>query len=149
MERLLMKHRLYAHVGFAAGAFLLIGTLALSQSKPAAKKPQHHAAAGSEAAGTQNHTGHAKSLAVNEQGSTKCPCTYWKHKKTTMDRGNSGGNASHKPTKKTASKSAAGASTTGKYKDPEDMTTRHRSGNNKTAVKNPGTPHSSKGASPQ
>ncbi|HUX43979.1 MAG TPA: hypothetical protein VMV57_04435 [Terracidiphilus sp.] len=126
-----MKSRLYVRIGSAAGAILVVGALALAQSKPASKTAKPHHAASQQSAGVQNQSGHAKAIAVDHAGGNGV---------RSMDRGHSGDNSLQKSNGKAASKSARGASATPQYKDPEDMTTRYRPGNNKTTAKSPATP---------
>jgi hypothetical protein len=135
-----MKNRLYARIGFAAGAFLLIGTLALAKSTPRSKTGHVNNASSKQPAGTQNQTGQAKGIAVDHAGGNGV---------RRMDRGNTGNHPLNESKDKAASKPVAGASTTSQYKDPEDMTTRYRPGNNKTTTKSPVKPKSSAGSSPQ
>jgi hypothetical protein len=135
-----MKNRVYARIGSAAAALLVVGALALAQSKPASKtaKPDHTAS--KKSAGTPNPSGTAKGIAVDHAGGNGV---------RRMDRGSSGENPLYEPKGKSTSKSAAGASTTPQYKDPEDMTTRYRPGNNKTTTMSPAKPKSATSASPK
>lgn len=137
----------------AAGAFVLVSTAAFAAQKPAHKAAQTHPAANGQSAAAPNPSGHAKSIAVDHAGGNGV---------RTMDHGNTGTGAH--PAKadekgatgvnpvsedkdKTVAKPDAKPSRNTEpveYKDPEDMTTRYRPGNNKTTAKS--NPKASKGA---
>lgn len=146
-----MKIRSYEIAVLCAGAYLLFGTLGFGQTSAQNKNnknaqprdaqsgtasgrlqsaPSGQATAPSQPAGKSLQSAHAvesvdgtqtagdKKSAVNSNPMYK-------------DSGNAGANPLYEGKDKTAAKSGSGHETV-EYKDPEDMTTRYRPGNNKT-----------------
>ena len=111
-----MKLPLYLSTSFAAGAFLLASSYPLAQTTRRAANMHPHNAASGQPSGQQAQPGNNNS-SVNPLAE---------------QHGNSGVNPLYESKGKANLKSNAGTSNV-EYKDPEDMTTRYRPGNNKTA----------------
>jgi len=142
MERSIMKYHSHAISGLAASAFLLMAAFALAQTTPGSKPEHPRDASGTQTTDDQNQPvpTHSNSKSMGSAHATEsltAPKSKGNAKpKDTSDRG-AGENPLYESKDKTAAKSNTKTSTV-EYKDPEDMTTRYRPGNNKTTVKSDG-----------
>jgi len=133
-----MKMRSYGNTILFAGAFLLIGSLAVAQTPtPPKKNPARQASGGPAAPGAAKSMGSAH---ATESLSASTPSASAENAKDSKqsnpmykENGNSGENPLFEGKDSVAPKPKSGASPTVQYKDPEDMTTRYRPGNNKTS----------------
>lgn len=155
-----MKMRSYGNTILFAGAFLLIGSLAVAQTPTAAQRSTGRDASSGHATGRVDQFpkasgatalpsgGHstpssAKSMGsahATESLSASTPSSSAEDAKGSKqsnpmykENGNSGENPLFEQKDSVAPKPKSGASPSVQYKDPEDMTTRYRPGNDKTS----------------
>jgi hypothetical protein len=145
-----MKMRSYGNAILFAGVFLLLSAMATAQSPAASKKniPAREASSG-HASGRQDQfpkASGAKSLgSAHATESLDSAAASGTAKRGQMgsaqpnpmykSSGQSGENPLHESKDKTLAPPNTGAPRAVQYKDPEDMTTRYRPGNNKAAPK--------------
>ena len=110
-----MKFSLFPNTSLAAGAFLLASSFLLAQPTWAAGNMHSHRAANGQSSGLQAQPG-----THNASGNSEA-----------VQNKNSGVNPMYESKDKANLTRNAGTSNV-EYKDPEDMTTRYRPGNNKT-----------------
>jgi hypothetical protein len=128
--QLTMKIRSYEIAVLCAGAYLLFGTLRFGQAQQAQNKNNktiqpRDAQSGMASGRLQSApSGHATAPQGDAKSAAQSNPMY-------KDSGNAGSNPLYQGKNKTAAKSGSGHETV-EYKDPEDMTTRYRPGNNKT-----------------
>ena len=133
-----MKLPPYLSTSFAAGAFLLAGSFALAQTTSAARNMHPRDAASGQSSGRPAESGSTPGMAVDHAGGNGV---------RRADTGKSGDNPLYEGKGKANLKPGAGSSAV-PYKDPEDMTTRYRPGNNKT-TRNANAQGETAGQSPQ
>ncbi|MGB6974446.1 MAG: hypothetical protein WBD67_07170 [Terracidiphilus sp.] len=138
-----MKRNLYLTATLAAGAFLIFATMAAAKSKPASKSAAPPKAAAAQSSIQKDHHGQTPGIAVDHAGGN-----------TPKAKPKSGENPLFESKDKTAVKNKpaaknGAASPAVEYKDPEDMTTRYRPGNNKTKAASKKTKKGSAAASHQ
>lgn len=133
-----MKMRSHDKIALFAGALLLIGSLAVAQTPVASgKNAPHQASAGPSTPDSAKSMGSAhatESLAAqaptgsdgNKKDSKQSYPMYKENK-------NTGENPLFEEKSSLAHKPSSSGTATVQYKDPEDMTTRYRPGNNKTS----------------
>jgi hypothetical protein len=132
-----MKNHSYAYSGLATAAFLLLASLTLAQTTPGSKPEHPRDASGAQPAAGQNQPAAAPQPNSKSMGSAHAtesltaPKPKGKAKQQNTADHRSGENPLFETKDKTAAKPSKGTSTV-EYKDPEDMTTRYRPGNNKT-----------------
>jgi hypothetical protein len=131
-----MKNHSYAHSALVSAAFLLLTSLTLAQTKPASKPEHPHDASGGQPVAGQNKPAPAHSNAksmgsAHATESLTAPKSKGNAKPQNEADHNSGVNPLFEAKDKTAARPSKGTPTV-EYKDPEDMTTRYRPGNNKT-----------------
>jgi hypothetical protein len=147
-----MKYHSHALSGLAASAFLLIAAFTLAQATPGSKPEHPRDASVVQPVADQNQPApaHSNSKSMGSAHATESLTT-------TNPKGNakpqdtaghrSGENPLYESKDKTAAKPKSKTPTV-EYKDPEDMTTRYRPGNNKT-TKTENKPPSSTTPPPQ
>ncbi len=126
-----MKLSLFPNTSLAAGAFLLASSFLLAQTTWAAGNMHPHHAASGQSSGQSGQAG----IAVDHAGGNGVQRMAGTHNASgnsqAVQNKNSGENPLYESKGKANLKSNAGTSNV-EYKDPEDMTTRYRPGNNKT-----------------
>jgi len=144
-----MKMKWYGNAGLAAGIFLLLGTVAMAQStaahpgKAACSPPAGSQQTAAKSMGSAHATESLSTSKGNGAQNSKTAAPYFK------DNENSGSMPQSEAKNKAAGPKKPGVSATTQYKDPEDMTTRYRPGNNKTAKVGNSKPESSATPPPQ
>ncbi len=141
-----MKMKWYGNASLAAVAFLLMGTVAMAQNtaahprKAAGSTPVGSQQTGAKSMGSAHATeslSTTKGTGTNASGqNSKTTAPYFKNNENSGSMPQSGVKAA------TVRKRKPGGSATTQYKDPEDMTTRYRPGNNKTTKAGSAKPQS-------
>ncbi|MEO7144131.1 MAG: hypothetical protein ABI165_11600 [Bryobacteraceae bacterium] len=137
-ERTLMKLSTYLGACLTAGTFLLAGTLALAQTSSAARGAHPRDAASGQSSGRMAQPSQASGIAIDHAGGNGVARMAGTHNSSSnpqaAQNNNSGENPLYEPKNNANLKPKAGGSDVVEYKDPEDMTTRYRPGNNKSAA---------------
>jgi hypothetical protein len=170
-----MKMNSLVHASLATAVFLLAGTWAVAQNATSPKNPPPHQPTSAHATGLPNQSPHSSTIAVDHAGGngvqrmdggpaadtqTGTKSLGTAHATEKLDAGHvtaaaaadsdakAGTNPPPAANDKTITHPKAGSSQIQPYKDPEDMTTRYRPGNNKTTKLNPNAKPKSTAPSP-